>query len=158
MDISSRAEGRLHKAFEIGVLLKGANALIELVLGLLLLFVDVRDIVKVFVQNELVEDPADFLASRLAPLTANLPPNAELYSALYLLSHGIVKAFLVWGLLRERLWAFPASLAVLGLFILYQLLKIAQNHSVALILLTLFDFVVIWLIWHEWRTKYPERS
>ena len=158
MNLKEATEHRLHQAFEVGILLKGANALLELLLGALLLFVDVRDIVAAFVQNELVEDPDDFLATHLAPLTAKLPPNAELYSALYLLSHGIIKAFLVWGLLRQKAWAFPASLAVLTLFVLYQLIKFAQNHSIALMLLTIFDLIIMWLIYHEWRTKYPTRA
>ena len=158
MNKEERVEVRLHKAFEIGVLLKGANAFVELALGALLLFVDVRDIVNALVQNELVEDPTDFLATHLAPLAAKLPANAELYSALYLLSHGVIKGFLVWGLLKEKFWAFPASLAVLSLFVLYQVIKIVENYSTALVLLTLFDLVVMWLVYHEWQERYPRRG
>ena len=73
------------------------------------------------------------------------------FATFYLLSHGIVKLFLVAGLLRNKAWAYPASLAVLGLFIAYQLYRLTFAFSIALVLLTVFDFVVIWLIWHEYR-------
>jgi uncharacterized membrane protein len=144
-------ERRIHEAFEIGIILKGLNALIELTLGLLFLFVDVRGIVETLIQNELVEDPNDFLANHLLPIANHLPPNAELYSALYLLSHGLIKIVLVWSLLKNKVWAYPASLAVLGLFVAYQSIKFLGNHSIALALLTIFDLVLIWLIYHEYR-------
>lgn len=151
MEIQSAAQKRIHEAFEVGVILKGLNAAVEMLLGALLLFVDVRGIIETLLQNELVEDPNDFLARHLEPLANRLPPNAELYSALYLLSHGIVKAVLVWGLLRGKLWAYPASLAVLTLFILYQVIRIFEHYSLALVALTIFDLVVMWLIWQEYR-------
>jgi uncharacterized membrane protein len=58
---------------------------------------------------------------------------------------------LVIGLLMNRLWAYPASLAVLGLFIAYQLYRYSYTHGFGLIVLTVFDIFVIGLIWHEYR-------
>lgn len=140
----------LHDLFEIGVILKGLNAALELVSGLLLLFVDVRGIIDVLIQNELVEDPTDFLATHLKAAVAKLPPGAEFYSALYLISHAIVKAVLVWGLLRKKLWAYPASIAILFLFIAYQSIKYLETRSIALLALTVFDAALMYLIWHEY--------
>jgi uncharacterized membrane protein len=62
-----------------------------------------------------------------------------------------VKLILVAGLLRNRPWAYPASLVVLGLFIAYQLYRLSFAFSVGLVLLTVFDAVIIVLIWHEYR-------
>ena len=148
-----QVEKRIHALFEVGVILKGLNALVEIVVGSLFLFVDVRTIVEALVASELVEDPTDFLATHLQAITGHLPPGAELYSALYLLSHGVVKGVLVVGLLRNKLWAYPASLAVLSLFVLYQVIKIISAHSLPLVALTLFDIVVMWLIYHEYRLR-----
>lgn len=148
----------IHDLFEVGVALKGLNALLELSLGVLFLFVDVGALVQTLAQKELVEDPTDFLASRLQGLAGTLSPGAELYSALYLISHGVVKGVLVFGLLRGYLWAYPASLAVLALFVLYQLIGIVATQSVPMILLTLFDLVVMWLIWKEYAYVRASRS
>ncbi|MFD2029898.1 DUF2127 domain-containing protein [Ancylobacter dichloromethanicus] len=68
-----------------------------------------------------------------------------------MLSHGAVKKFfLVVGLLRGKLWSYPASLIVLGLFIVYQLYRFSYTHGVGLIILTVFDVFVMGLIWHEY--------
>ncbi|WP_337128019.1 DUF2127 domain-containing protein [Mesorhizobium sp. Cs1321R2N1] len=58
---------------------------------------------------------------------------------------------LVAALLKRRLWAYPASLAALLLFIIYQLYRFSYTHSAGLIVLTLFDLLVVWLVWHEYR-------
>jgi len=59
--------------------------------------------------------------------------------------------FLVIGLLRNKLWAYPASLVVMGLFIIYQLYRFSYTGSFGLIAITALDVVVMVLIWHEYR-------
>ncbi len=63
----------------------------------------------------------------------------------------MVKLLLVAGLLRDRMWAYPASLAVLGAFMAYQLYRYSYTDSVGLLVLTAFDVVVVGLVWHEYR-------
>jgi uncharacterized membrane protein len=58
---------------------------------------------------------------------------------------------LVIGLLRNKLWAYPVSLVALGLFIVYQLYRFSYTHGIGLIILTIFDIIVIALIYHEYR-------
>lgn len=55
------------------------------------------------------------------------------------------------GLLREKLIAYPASLAALAGFIAYQIYRYSYTHSVGLLVLTAFDLIVMALVWHEWR-------
>ena len=141
---------RIHEAFEIGVALKGFNALIEVILGTALLFFNVTDIVQTLIQNELLDDPNDFFATHLQPY-AHLTPEAQYFCALYLLTHGAVKIVLVAGLLRNKLWAYPASIAVLSLFIAYQVIRFFHTHSIWLVLLTIFDLIIVWLVWAEYQ-------
>jgi uncharacterized membrane protein len=42
---------------------------------------------------------------------------------------------------------------VFGGFIAYQLYRYTHTHSLALIALTVFDAIVIWLVWLEWRDR-----
>jgi len=44
-------------------------------------------------------------------------------------------------------------IALLTLFIAYQLYRISYTHSLGLIFLTLFDVFVVWLTWKEYRKK-----
>lgn len=151
----AKREERIHEVFEISILLKGVNALVQLALGFSLLVApQFVSLLIALVQNELVEDPGDFFARNVQGWLQPVSDASLTFAALYLLSHGIVKLWLVWGLWRDKLWAYPASLAVLSLFILYQVVRWAETRSLALLLLTLFDLLVIALIWHEWRQRY----
>ena len=76
----------------------------------------------------------------------NFSVQTQHFYAFYLSSHGVVKVALVVGLLREKLWAYPASRIVLALFVLYQLYRFSYTHGLGLIVLTLFDIVVMGLI------------
>ncbi|SRR5258708_1044017 len=147
-------EQRIHQIFEISVLLKGAHALIECIGGLVLAFVStsaITGLVNALTQEELIEDPNDFVATHLLSLAQNFTVSTQHFYAFYLLSHGVVKAFLVIGLLRNKLWAYPTSLVVLTLFIVYQLYRFSYTHGFGLIVLTVFDVFVMGLIWHEYR-------
>ena len=68
----------------------------------------------------------------------------------YFLSHGIVKLLIVAALLSGRLWAFPLSLAALGLFVAYQVYRYTFAPSLGLVALTIFDLVVISLVVREY--------
>jgi len=147
----SLAEKGLHEAFQIGVILKGIGAILEIILGLLLIFgTNILDLVYSLINDELLDDPNDFFASHFHALVAPTP-QALLFGGLYLLSHGVVKGFLIAGLIRNKLWAYPASLAVFSLFILYQLVRWTHTHSLWLLSLTFLDMIMMWLIWHEYR-------
>lgn len=147
-------ERRVHQIFEISVLLKGAHALIECIGGLVLAFIStdaIKGLVNALTQDELIEDPNDFIAGHLLSLAQDFTVSTQRFYAFYLLSHGVIKVFLVAGLLRNKLWAYPASLVVLGLFIVYQLYRFSYTHGAGLIVLTVFDVIVMGLIWHEYR-------
>jgi uncharacterized membrane protein len=147
-------ERRIRQVFEISILLKGAHALTECVGGLLLAVVStdtIKNLVNTLTQSELIDDPNDLVATHLLELAQSLTVSTQDFYAFYLLSHGLVKVLLVVGLLRNKLWAYPASLVVLGLFIVYQLYRFSYTHGIGLIVLTVFDVFVIWLIWHEYR-------
>jgi len=147
-------ERRIHQLFEVSVLLKGAHALIECVGGVVLAFVSTDQIVRLvqhLTQDELIEEPHDFIASHLLAWAQGFSVQTQHFYAFYLLSHGLVKIALVAGLLARRLWAYPASLVVLAGFIGYQLYRYTLTHSVGLVVLTAFDLLVMWLVWHEYK-------
>ncbi|HET8575189.1 MAG TPA: DUF2127 domain-containing protein [Candidatus Paceibacterota bacterium] len=144
-------EKYLHRLFILGVLFKAFDGTVEILAGMLLLFPGIfRGIANAFIRGELVEDPHDFLANLLAHFLPALA-HVEFFATIYLLVHGVVKVFLVVGLLRGKLWAYPAAIIVFALFIIYQIYRYTNTHSFFLILLTILDVFVVWLTWHEWR-------
>ena len=148
------ARSKLHVAFEVGVILKGLNGLLELVGGALLLAFPPSAIEKFIVgltNNELSKDPHDVIATHLRQAAHSLSANDQLFAAIYLLSHGVIKAVLVYALIRDKLWAFPIAIGIFSAFGVYQMYRYFITPSGWLIALTVLDVIVILLSWFEWR-------
>ena len=146
----------LDDTFDVSVILKGLDGLLEAVGGLILLLVSpstMSHLARTLTQHELSQDPHDFIARHLRDATANLS-HSRGFAAIYLISHGVVKIVLVVALLRNKRWAYPATLVFLGAYILYQTYRIAYRPSVGLVLLTLFDLLIVWLVQREYRMRY----
>ena len=147
----------LDKTFKIGLVLKGLDGVLEVVGGILLLFLTpqaIQHIVRALTAHELSEDPHDMIARYLLHTTAHLHHGTTLFGAIYLLSHGIAKIVLVALVLKDKLWAYPWLIGLLLAFIAYQLYQITVVHfSAGLTLLTVFDALLVWLTWREYRAK-----
>jgi uncharacterized membrane protein len=147
----------LDKTFKIGLVLKGLDGVLEVVGGILLLFLSpaaIEHLVRALTAHELSEDPHDLVARYLLHTTAHLNHGTTLFGAVYLLSHGIAKVVLVVLVLRDKLWAYPWLIGLLLAFIAYQLYQITVVHfSAGLTALTVFDALLVWLTWREYRAK-----
>jgi uncharacterized membrane protein len=145
-------EREIDRLFFIGVLLKGVVSLAEVIGGILALTIPtfLLGTVISMSQTELMEEPGDFIATHSLQLAQQFTVGTATVIGIYLLSRGLIKLGLVVALLKNQLWAYPASLVVLGLFIVYQIYEIIIGHSILITGITLFDFVVIYLIWKEY--------
>ena len=130
-------EKRIHQLFVVSVAAKGIHALIEIAGGGALYLLGTDTIARWIRPHE--------WAAR------HFNASEQHFFAFYLLSHGLVKSVVVYGLLREKMWAYPASFAVFGAFIAYQLYRYSYTHDIALIALSIFDLFVIALAVHEYR-------
>ena len=150
--MSPLPEKNIHEIFIVSLILKGFFAVVEFIGGVLFLFTGtVTALIFSLIRGELTEDPTDFIATHILKYLPFLSAHAQLFGAFYLLSHAVVKLFLVISLLRGKIWAYPATIVVLILFIVYQLIRFAYTHSVFLIILTLFDLLIVLLTWHEFN-------
>jgi uncharacterized membrane protein len=151
-----RPRDLLDRTFEVGIILKGLDGVLEVIGGLLLLVVSPTTIDRVvtnLTQHELSEDPHDLVATHLLRTAHGLTGSAVLFGAVYLLAHGVVKVVLVAALLKNQLWAYPWTIAFLGAFIVYQLYRLRLRPSVGLMALTIFDAVIVWLTYREYRKQ-----
>ena len=145
-------EKSIHKIFVWSVRLKAVDGVLETIAGILLFFPGtLTTMITFIIQNELFEDPNDFLSTSLHNVLPTLTGSSGLFIAIYLLSHGIIKMVLVAGLLREKQWAYPSAIAVFSLFIVYQVYHSFFTPSLFLVVLTVLDLIIIWLTWHEYR-------
>jgi uncharacterized membrane protein len=148
-------------SFRISIALKGVNAALEIVGGVTLIAVSpafILRIVALLTQDELAEDPRDFVANYFLHAASHVSLAGQRFAAIYLFSHGVIKIGLVWALLKHKLWAYPLSIMVFGAFIVYQLYRFSFTHGLGLIALSLFDLVVIWLIYLEYRALKQEHG
>ena len=146
----------MHRLFVASVLIKGVDGVLETIGGILLMFVSpkaLNSLVIFFTAHEQSEDPDDWFATTLRHATHNLSPDTTLFVSVYLVAHGVIKLFLVAGLLREKLWAYPAALWFFGIFILYQLYRFSHTHSLGLLALSAVDLFVAVLVWLEYRSQ-----
>lgn len=151
----------LDRVFAVGIIGKGLNGAAEVVGGVLLLLVPparLQHLVVVLTQGELSEDSHDVIATRLLHTANGLDAGVTLFGAAYLLLHGAVKLVLVVALLRDKMWAYPWMIGVLGTFIAYQLYRIALSPSAALVALTVFDALIVALTWREMREQRRRRA
>lgn len=151
---SNNTEQTIRRLFRFGVFMKGINSVVEIVGGLLLLLVPLDIITRLTVlitQEELASDPNDFVANYILHLGTGLSLSSTVFGGIYLMAHGIIKIGLVISLLKNKLWAYPLSLAVLSVFVIYQSYRFIGTHAIGLILLTIFDLIVIYLIAREYQ-------
>lgn len=153
-EFSARNIMSVHKMFVISLILKMLNAIAEIIGGIGALFISsaiLIHIVNLIGKEELVEDPKDAIINYLMQAVQHYNVSVKAFVSAYLLIHGIIKVFLIYNLLKRRVWVYPVAMVVFGLFVAYQVYAYIQNSSVGLIMLTLLDIVVITLTYLEYR-------
>jgi uncharacterized membrane protein len=152
----------LHRTFQVGLILKGLDGVLEVVGGILLLIVSphaIAHFVRGLTMHELSEDPHDFIARSVVHATGHLTGSGTTFGAIYLLSHGVAKVVLVVLVIRRKLWAYPWLIVLLIAFIVYQIYRIAAVHfSWGLTALTVFDAALVWLTWREYQVQKAKRT
>ncbi len=153
IDVERKIE---HTLFLLSVWSKGVAGLVETIGGLLLLFIPqagLNVLIIFLTAPELAEDPTDRIATLLQHMVQELAADTKLFASGYLIVHGVIKVFLVAGLLGRRLWSYPVSLWFLAVFIAYQAYRFFFTHSLSMIALTIVDLNVAFLIWREYQSR-----
>jgi uncharacterized membrane protein len=142
------------RLFRIAMAFKGIDGLVELVGGITLLLVsqaEVQKVIAAVVTRDLLGPPDGSLARHFVAGTAEFASGNRTFAVAYLLLHGVLKVGLVIALLRHWLPAYPVAIAVLGLFVVYELYRATQTGSVLLPVLAVVDVAVIALVVREYR-------
>ncbi len=146
--------GLLHKSYELSLALKALLGLTQVGSALALYLTPSDGIIRFVTwlsSQELSEDPADALALRLLHAAQHLSIDTITFYVLYLGAHGALNLGVV-GLLWARLiWAYPLSIVVLLGFVIYQLYEFTVTGSPTMVALSLFDLIIVFLVWREYR-------
>lgn len=154
--VRARRSVRLHEAFEVAILIKGIDGMLQLIGGFVLLAVPlltINNLISQIVAHELAGESDDLISRAILHAVHELPAGTKTFATVYLLAHGCVKLFMVYALWREKLWAFPVALSIIGTFVVYQIYRFAHTHSLALLAFTVIDIAICWLIWREYGAR-----
>ncbi len=146
----------LHESFRAGITIKGIDGILEAIGGVILWFVKPSALNKIalrFLEIDLPFDRHEFIITHLYRATEHLANGSKHFASVYLLTHGLIKAILVTALWFDALWAYPLTIFVFGIFCVYQVHRFLYTHSLALILITVFDLLIIYLTCREYRDQ-----
>ena len=151
----------LDRVFQISIILKGLNGVLELIGGVALFFIS-PSLVRAWLTWLTVHLAG---THRKAPLwywfehaADALDVRATVFAAVYLLLHGIIKVVLVWALLREKLWAYPWMIVALLAFTVYQCYELLVHFSWWMLALTIFDLFIVGMTLREWQLHRQRRA
>ena len=150
-----------HRFFEVLVILKALNGIIEMLIGVSVFFITketLTQFVAFIARVELSEDPRDLLANYLVKAVEHYTFTSQMYISIYLLSHGVLKVALVYCLLKKYLWAYPTAIVVFGLFGAYQIFAYVHTPNPSLLFLTLLDVFIMVVTYVEYRNLLKTKS
>ncbi len=145
-----------HRFFILTILAKGLLGLVQLATAAAITLGATRllpSFAQSLVAAELAEDPNDFLAARILSMVARLPEADTTFYALYFAAHGLLHVAVVAALLFSATWAYPFTLLVLCVFVVYQVFEWTAVGGPLLIVLSAIDLLVIYLTVLEWRHR-----
>lgn len=138
----------------VSLWVKGIFTVFEIISGIATFFITKQVLINTatrITQREIAEDPYDIVANFFLHSVQSISAGTQEFVAIYLLVHGLIKLWLIIGLLRRKLWYYPVAMAVFGIFIIYQIYWYVHAYSVWLLFITVIDIIVISLTWHEYR-------
>ena len=144
----------LHKLFEATLLVKGSLAASEALAGLGLLVTAnhvILSLVGWLTRNDIAQEPGDAVTRWMEQAAQAFPIETQHFYALYLMAHGGLKLIMVILLARRVVWAYPAAVALLLGFIIYQLHHWTLEPSPTLLILSAFDAIMIGPVIREYR-------
>ena len=133
-------EKRIHQIFQVTVALKGLHGLVEIVGGIALALFSTDAILRLLYHWD-----------KHQVVARHFSTGEHHYYVWFFLSHGALNLALAIGLLLQKLWAYPAAMVILVLFIILQMHRFSHVHDPGLVVFSLLDLIVIALAVHEYR-------
>lgn len=116
------------------------------------------DIIHSLMAHELRDDPSDLLFGMTQSIIGSEPATITYFIAFYFIFWGVTDTVLSYCLLKDKLWAFPVSLVLIGCFVLYELVRLFYTQSAMLASVIAIDLFIFWLIWREYRKLLARQS
>ena len=156
-----RDQSLLDQSFQAAISIKGFDAALECIGGVLIWFFKPTSLNGFFRFASMHDLPGKYdeiIVAHLFHWTQTLANGGKTFASVYLITHGLTKLLLLAGLWMNKLWAYPLTIVVFGIFCVYQMHRYTRTHSIFLVLLTIFDLILMYLTWREYLKKKQERA
>ncbi|HKN57123.1 MAG TPA: DUF2127 domain-containing protein [Amycolatopsis sp.] len=148
--------------FRIAIAIKGLDGALQVIGAAILAFIPsstVTGFTHAVITRDLLGDPSGTLARHLQLATENfVHGDTKTFAVIYLLAHGLIKLALVFALARKIVRAYPVAALVLAAFVVYEIFRAVNTHSIALPFFAALDVVIIFLVLKEYRQLKRERA
>ncbi len=144
-----------HRLFIVMIMIKGLEWVIQLTIGVIAFFISKESLYSLvgwYLQEELIEDQHAMISRFLLDSLQWLTISTQHFIAFYFISHGIIKFFIGYNILKTRDWAYPFALVVFSFFTFYQIYLYIQSWSLWMIGLIFIDIVVAILTYIEYQS------
>lgn len=128
--------------------------ILRIMLGLALLRVigkPLKNIMTTNMEHELLEKTPDFIFNAISRVLTAHDFSITYFLAFYFIFWGSIDAILSYQLIKDRIWAFPISLGLIGMFIIYSIFRLTYTHSLVLFSVILLDATIMMLIYREYK-------
>jgi uncharacterized membrane protein len=142
------------RIFDVTLLVKGFAAVIDLGAAAII-FTTHNEIVVLFfakVTTFMTDFEGDGFLSRYMSIQPGAISTFDIWFITgYLVFHGVLNLILVEGIWFRRQWAYTKAMRILLFFFAYQCIRLLFVWSYWLFIVTLYDFIVIALLYNEYR-------
>ncbi len=143
-----------HRLFIVMIIIKGLEWITQLMIWIIALFITRESLYSLiwwYLQEELIEDQHAIVSRFLLDSLQWLTISTQHFIAFYFISHGLIKFFIGYNILKKRYWAYPFALIVFSFFTFYQVYLYIQSWSLWMIWLIIIDIVVAVLTYVEYQ-------
>ncbi len=140
--------------FSIGMWWRILYGCLRIVLGLALLHAigqPLIEIVTAVMQHEILAKSPDFIFILISHFLTEHQFSVTYFLSFYFIFWGTLDIFLSFHMLKDNIWAFPVSLVLIGLFIVYSIFRFTYTHSLVLLGVIAMDMVILGLIYKEYQ-------
>ena len=155
---SRLADRLLHDSFILSVMLKAALGVAQILAAIGLAITSQSQLIRFVAQltaSETQQDPTDPLATWLLSAAQSFSIHEQTFYVLYFTGHGLLNLGIAATLVARLRWSYPVSIVVLAAFVIYQIDRFVLTGSWTMIALSLFDVLIIALVWREYRQLDP---
>jgi uncharacterized membrane protein len=147
----SRAQ--LKRLFDATLIIKGVAAVFDLAAAAIIFSTGSERVAQFFAQvtTYMTHFDKDSFFSNYVLSHNTLSYGSVMFVAGYLFFHGVINIILVEGIWFRRQWAYMRAMRILIFFVLYQSIRLAFVFSYWLFAVTLYDLMVIMLMYNEYR-------